>query len=94
MKHPIRSYRDDRGLTLEAFGALVGVNKSAVFKWEDGQGPAPHMAIKIEEATNGTVSRSALRPDLWPAPSPLAQAHERDGGATHSPPSPDAREVA
>lgn len=67
--HPIAAYRKAHALTLEAFGALVGANKSAVSKWESGQGPAPLTAIKIEDATGGGIPRHALRPDLWPAPS-------------------------
>ena len=69
----IGSYRAANNLTLEAFGALVGVNKSAVSKWEDGVGPSPFKAIEIEEATKGAVSRSDLRPDLWP-PTPAEAA--------------------
>lgn len=77
-RHAIARYREANGLTLEAFGALVGSNKSAVFKWEDGIGPAPQTAIKIEKATGGEVPRHVLRPDLWPAPAP---APAREGEA-------------
>lgn len=72
-QHPIRAYREANGLTLEAFGALVGSNKSAVFKWEGGLGPAPQTAIKIEEATGGDIPRHVLRPDLWSAPAPARE---------------------
>ncbi len=76
--HPIRAYREARGLTLEAFGALVDAHKSAVFKWEAGIGPSPQTAIRIEEVTGGEISRHTLRPDLWPAPAP---APAREGEA-------------
>ena len=35
-----------------------------------GATPAgPKLAIAIESATNGKITRSELRPDLWPHPS-------------------------
>ena len=61
----IRPYREKHGLTLEAFGALVGVKKSAVSKWERGVQPSAVSAILIERVTDGEVRRSQLRPDLW-----------------------------
>ena len=63
--HPIRQYRDAKGLSLEAFGALVDVEKAAVCKWEGGTAPSPIKAVKIEEATNGAIPKWKLRPDLW-----------------------------
>jgi len=30
----------------------------------------PQLAMSIDVATNGAVSRSSLRPDMWPAGSP------------------------
>jgi transcriptional regulator with XRE-family HTH domain len=63
--HPIAQYRQDKGLTLEAFGRLVGVNKAAVCKWEDGFGPSIENAKAIEEATGGALPKHVLRPDVW-----------------------------
>lgn len=67
MGHPIRSFRAARNLTLEGFGRLVGVKKSTVSKWENGHGPSPVGAKKVEEATGGELTKEQLRPDIWPA---------------------------
>jgi transcriptional regulator with XRE-family HTH domain len=67
-QHPISRYREAKGLTLEAFGALVGVQKAAVSKWEAGKGPKPSLVIEIERVTGGELPRHELRPDLWEAP--------------------------
>ena len=64
--HPITKFRSENDLTLEAFGAMIGVQKAAVSKWESGVSPSPASAIEIDRATNGRVSKSDLRPDLWP----------------------------
>lgn len=64
-KHPITEYRERHGLTLEAFGKLVGVQKAAVSKWEDGDGPSVDNAKAIEDATGGAIRRQVLRPDVW-----------------------------
>jgi transcriptional regulator with XRE-family HTH domain len=68
--HPIKAYRAARGLSLEEFGALIGVGKSVVSKWERGIQPSPESTVKIDEATDGAVPRWMLRPDMWPAPPP------------------------
>ncbi|MGL4812564.1 MAG: 3,4-dihydroxy-2-butanone-4-phosphate synthase [Beijerinckiaceae bacterium] len=56
--HPLTRFRADHGLTLEAFGARVGVGKAAVQKWEAGQVPRPETLARIRAATGG-----ALNPD-------------------------------
>jgi DNA-binding transcriptional regulator YdaS (Cro superfamily) len=33
-----------------------------------GRRPSAEFALKIEQATDGEVSRGSLRPDLWPEP--------------------------
>jgi DNA-binding transcriptional regulator YdaS (Cro superfamily) len=73
MDHPIKVYRKRRNLTLAGMGALIGVGKAAVFKWEHGIRPPPSRAIEIEAATNGELPRWDLRPDLWPPPQEAAQ---------------------
>jgi DNA-binding transcriptional regulator YiaG len=67
-EHPLKTYRQAKGLSQEAFGALLGHKKAAVCKWESGVAPKPMTAIAIEEKTNGAVPRHILRPDLWEAP--------------------------
>ena len=66
-QHPIKQYRQRHGLTLEAFGRLVGVQKAAVSKWECGIGPSIENAKEIEAATHGSLPRHVLRPDVWNA---------------------------
>lgn len=68
MSHPVTEYRKRHGMTLEAFGALLGVQKSAVNKWESWNGPKPATAMAIERLTKGEVSAASLRPDIWGAP--------------------------
>ncbi len=61
MTHPITLYREEHGLTLEAFAALLGnTNKSVVLKWERGALPRRELMQRIEEATKGAVTRQAL----------------------------------
>lgn len=67
-EHPIKLYRNAKGLSQEAFGAMVGRKKAAVCKWENGVGPNPKTAIEIEEKTEGALPRHVVRPDLWDAP--------------------------
>ncbi|MHB1024036.1 MAG: YdaS family helix-turn-helix protein [Acidobacteriaceae bacterium] len=45
----------------------TGVSLQAVRLWKAGRcHPSPAMALRIEAATCGEVSRSDLYPDLWP----------------------------
>jgi transcriptional regulator with XRE-family HTH domain len=73
MDHPIKAYRKRCGLTLSEMGALIGVGKAAVFKWEHGLPPPASRAIEFEHATNGELPRWDLRPDLWSPPQEAAQ---------------------
>lgn len=63
MTHPIRQFRVEKSLTLEAFAALVGVKKSAVSKWEHGLGPSLDLARHIEKQVG--IPKERLRPDIW-----------------------------
>lgn len=56
MTHPLTAYREDKKLTLEAFGLTVQASKSQVWKWENGSIPRPKQMARIIEATNGAVS--------------------------------------
>ena len=72
--NPLRSFRQHRQpapLTLEQLGALLGVNKSTVLRWEEGRVPAE----RIVEVSNITgIPREELRPDLYPSRSPAEAA--------------------
>jgi DNA-binding transcriptional regulator YdaS (Cro superfamily) len=62
--NPITKYRADNNLSLEALGSLMGVNKSTVLRWEEGQVTAER-AVEIEAATG--IPRHELRPDIFGA---------------------------
>jgi DNA-binding transcriptional regulator YdaS (Cro superfamily) len=65
-KGPITAYRSKHGLSLGAFGAIFGVNKSTVLRWEDGVLPVER-ALEIEQVTG--ISRHKLSPRIFgPAP--------------------------
>lgn len=60
----ILEYRNDHGLSLEAFGALIGRSKATVCAIEQtGRCPA-HIALKIEQVTGGKVNASSLNPEI------------------------------
>jgi DNA-binding transcriptional regulator YdaS (Cro superfamily) len=50
-------------VTLEQLADAFGVNKSTVLRWEEGKIPAERV-LDVERQTG--VSRSELRPDLYP----------------------------
>ena len=57
---------------VERFGSqsrlakAVGVSQFAVSKWYRNECQvSPHSAIQIERATNGAITRSDLRPDIF-----------------------------
>lgn len=57
MEHPLTAYRAANGLTLEAFGNIVGATKGTVWKWENGKAiPRPPYMRKISESTSYSVS--------------------------------------
>lgn len=69
----ILTFRKTKGLSQAAFAALLTergspATQSLVSQWEAGDvGITAERAIDIERATDGELSRGALRPDLWPS---------------------------
>ena len=55
------------GLKKADLARLMGVEKSTVTRWGQ-KGMAAETAMGIEAATKGAISKSDLRPDLWPIP--------------------------
>lgn len=68
----IATYRKEKGLSQSAFAELLTASGSPatqglVSQWEKGATIPAERVVEIESATAGAVSRSELRPDLWPA---------------------------
>lgn len=62
----------------ERLGSSPGYLWQLATGWR-GKKPSPDFAMRIDAATGGQVSKSTLRPDLWPAtqPTPPPQAAEQ-----------------
>jgi DNA-binding transcriptional regulator YdaS (Cro superfamily) len=52
--------------TQSALAGALGLEPMAVTQWIKRKRIPPERAVQIEKATGGVVSRSELRPDLWP----------------------------
>jgi len=65
--HPLRAWRKSiEPGTLEAAAELLGVKPPMLSRWETGsRAIPPHRVIGIERVTG--ISRSTLRPDIYPA---------------------------
>jgi DNA-binding XRE family transcriptional regulator len=60
--NPLTKYRSAKKLTLEAFGAGLGVNKSTILRWEEKGVPAE----RVNEVAKITgIPRAKLRPDIF-----------------------------
>ena len=63
----------------KALALIAGVTQPAVSGWVTGRKqPSVLSAIRIEAATGGLVTRSDLRPDIWP---PEQKQEHPDQGA-------------
>lgn len=63
----LTTYLSDRPRGFKSeFAKKLGISISYLRQVETGYSPMPaYLAKKIEEATNGEVTKSELRPDLW-----------------------------
>ncbi|MBU2856168.1 helix-turn-helix domain-containing protein [Acidithiobacillus ferrooxidans] len=69
------SYLDEFGN--RALAQALGVTPSLISQWKTGRrNVSPESAIRIERATNSTVTRAELRPDIFGPP-----GESRDQGA-------------
>lgn len=60
----IATYRDKHGLSLEAFGALVGKSKPHIHEIERTMRCSAKLALDIERATNGAVNAAHLNDEI------------------------------
>jgi DNA-binding XRE family transcriptional regulator len=59
-QHPLRSYRRDRGWTLEQASAALGMSKSRLSEIENGATCTRRAARRIDELTGGKVPEHVL----------------------------------
>jgi transcriptional regulator with XRE-family HTH domain len=64
MTEALTRYRRKTGLSLDDLAGTLGVDKSTLWRWENGKIPAERVA-EVERATS--IPRSDLRPDLFEA---------------------------
>ena len=62
----IYAWREAHDVSVKEFARMVGVQSSAVCKWERGEVSAKK-ALKVHEVTGIALHR--LRPDIYPEPS-------------------------
>lgn len=66
MRMDIPAYLDKNGLSQEAFGKKIGVTQGLVWQWLNGRTRiTAEMAVQIERATDGKITRHELRPDVF-----------------------------
>lgn len=67
-------YLSASGIQQAAFAQTVGCDRGHINHICAGRArPSPALALKIEAATNGQVTRESLRPDVYP-PATTTQA--------------------
>lgn len=60
----INQYREAHGLTLEAFGALIGKSKGHTHEIENTMRCSAKLALAIEAATDGEVDAADLNTEI------------------------------
>jgi len=62
----IKTYLAKSGETQSSFAAKVGCTQGAVWQWINGRtSPSPLMAVRIEAATEGKITRYQLCPEVF-----------------------------
>lgn len=60
-EHPLKQFRESRGLSRAKLGELLGVSRVAVFRWEkEDRFPDIGLKTRIEEVTDGAVTYADL----------------------------------
>lgn len=61
--HPLKTWRDSRGLTQTALALLLGVRKNSVHRYERGERfPRPRILARIETVTAGAITARDFLP--------------------------------
>ena len=53
--HPLKTYRQEQGLTQEALAGRIGVTRATVNRWENGRRPSVADAERLAELTSISV---------------------------------------
>lgn len=62
----LSDYLESSKLTQQQFADSLGVTQGMVQHWLAGRTPvSPSKAVRIEQITNGSVTRRDLRPNDW-----------------------------
>lgn len=69
-----------------AFAKNMGVSEAQIWQWSNGvRNPNPESCVRIEQETQGKVTRQELRPDdwqaIWPELIPAIQINVAGQGA-------------
>lgn len=60
----LSEYRKDKGLSLEAIGALIGKSKGHVHAIEQSNRCSAKVALALERVTEGLVDAAFLNPEI------------------------------
>lgn len=74
MSHPLKRYRERRGLSQEEFGRLIGTTKVTISRFETGaREPTLRTIKKIMDVTGGELTANDFMP-RHAAPEPMRVA--------------------
>ena len=76
-RNPIRAWRDLNDVSVKAFAEMIGVQDSAVCKWER-KGVSAAKALDVHRKPGIPLHR--LRPDLYPEPGE-SRPRKREGAS-------------
>ena len=62
--HPIAAYRAKKGLTVGQLAEQLAVDRTTVWRWENGRSQVPMRLLSRVEGETG-ISRHVLRPDVF-----------------------------
>ena len=64
----------DKAGSVRALARSGGFGRPSIYRWLAGERVSPETAIRLENVTDGAVTRQELRPDMWPDPPPEREA--------------------